>query len=86
MQHLDGNVLAGPLAECFTFDVTTASGRCAGCGDQAMLAQAMVYADDMGYVARCRSCDSVLATVVVDTGRTWISLHGLSALEMPRQP
>jgi hypothetical protein len=49
-----------------------------------MLAQAMVYADDMGYVARCRSCDAVLATVVVDAERTWISLHGLSALEMPR--
>jgi hypothetical protein len=86
MQHLDGNVLAGPLAERFTFDVTTASGRCAGCGDLAMLAQAMVYADAMGYVARCRSCDAVLATVVVDTDRTWLSLHGLSALELPRQP
>lgn len=85
MQHLDGNVLAGPLAEWFTFDVTMASGRCAGCGDLAMLAQAMVYADAMGYVAHCRACDAVLATVVVEAERGWISLHGLSALELPRQ-
>ncbi|HWM32947.1 MAG TPA: DUF6510 family protein [Pseudolysinimonas sp.] len=83
MQHLDGNVLAGPLAGLFAFDVTTASARCAGCGELAMLAQAMVYADAMGYVARCASCDAVLATVVVESERTWISLQGLSALEVP---
>ena len=27
--HLDGNALAGPLADFFSFDVTTATGRCA---------------------------------------------------------
>jgi hypothetical protein len=84
MQHLDGNVLAGPLADVFAFDATAASGRCDGCGDVAMLAAAMVYADAMGYVARCSHCDDVLATVVVGTDRTWISLHGMSALEVPR--
>lgn len=84
MQHLDGNVLAGPLADLFTFDVTTASGRCAGCGDTAMLAQAMVYADAMGYVVHCGNCDHVLATVVVGDDRTWINLHGISALEVVR--
>ncbi len=83
MEHLDGNVLAGPLAGLFAFDVTTASARCAGCGEPAMLAQAMVYADAMGYVARCASCDAVLATVVVESERTWISLPGVSALEVP---
>lgn len=83
MTHLDGNVLAGPLAELFAFDATTASARCIGCGTVAMLATATVYADAMGYVARCPGCDSVLATVVRGEGRTWISLHGISALEVP---
>jgi hypothetical protein len=83
MQHLDGNVLAGPLAELFAFDATTASARCIGCGTVAMLATAMVYADAMGYVVRCPACDGVLATVVRDEGRTWISLIGITALEVP---
>jgi hypothetical protein len=83
MQHLDGNVLAGPLAELFAFDATTASARCIGCGTVAMLAAAMVYADAMGYVVRCPGCDSVLATVVRGEGRSWISLLGISALEVP---
>src|SRR5918994_1022683 len=30
MQHVDGNALAGPLAEFFTFDITMATGRCNG--------------------------------------------------------
>jgi hypothetical protein len=82
MAHLDGNVLAGPLAELFAFDATTASARCAGCGHVALLATAMVHADAMGYVARCAGCDSVLATVVRGEGRTWLSLSGISALEV----
>jgi ribosomal protein S27E len=84
MQHLDGNVLAGPLAELFAFDATTASARCLGCGTIAMLATAMVYADAMGYVVRCPTCDAVLATVVSGEGRTWVSLLGIAALEVPR--
>lgn len=84
MQHLDGNVLAGPLAELFGFDPTTASARCAGCGAVAMLATAMVYVDAMGYVARCPGCDNVLATVVEGDARTWISLRGVTTLEVPR--
>ena len=32
MTHLDGNMLAGTFADLFSFDVTTATARCAGCG------------------------------------------------------
>ena len=30
MQHVDGNAMAGTLAEFFSFDVTTATARCNG--------------------------------------------------------
>lgn len=84
MTHLDGNVLAGALSEVFTADVTTARGRCGGCGHMAVLAEAMVYTDAPGLVARCVGCDQVLATVV-DTGdRVILSLAGLSAVELRR--
>ncbi|MET0975605.1 MAG: DUF6510 family protein [Leifsonia sp.] len=84
MTHLDGNALAGPLADIFRFEATTASARCLGCGRVDVLAHAMVYGDAAGMVARCASCDSVLATVVLSEDRMWLSLSGVSAIEMRR--
>jgi hypothetical protein len=82
--HLDGNVLAGPLSELFSADMTAAVGRCLGCGDEAALACAMVYADDMGYIARCRSCGGVLMTVVHGPGDVRVEMRGISVLRVPR--
>jgi uncharacterized Zn finger protein len=84
MQHVDGNALAGPLAEFFTFDVTMATARCNGCGSIAELARAMVYQSGAGTVVRCGSCGHVLATLVEADDRAWISLAGVSAIEVPR--
>ena len=82
MTHLDGNMLAGAFAELFTFDVTTATARCANCGALAELATAMVYVSDAGSVVRCAGCDGVLATVVHAEGRTWFGLRGITAVEV----
>jgi ribosomal protein S27E len=84
MQHVDGNALAGPLAEFFTFDVTIATARCKGCGTVAELARAMVYQSGPGTVVRCSSCDAVLATLVEADDRAWIGFSGMSAIEVPR--
>ena len=84
MEHVDGNALAGPLAEFFSFDATTATARCNGCGAIAELARAMVYRSGAGTVVRCSSCDHVLATLVEAAGRAWIGLSGISAIEVPR--
>lgn len=84
MQHVDGNSLAGPLAEFFTFDVTTATARCNGCGSVSELARAMVYRSGAGTVVRCGSCDQVLATLVEAGDRAWIGFSGVSAIEVRR--
>ena len=84
MNHVDGNVLAGPLAELFAFDATMASTRCGGCGVVSMLATSMVYMDAMGTVARCADCETVLLTLVVTEDRAWLRTPGLSAIEVPR--
>jgi Family of unknown function (DUF6510) len=84
MQHVDGNALAGPLAEFFTFDITMATGRCNGCGTVAELARAMVYQSGAGTVVRCGSCDHVLATLVESDDRAWIGFSGMSAIEVRR--
>jgi hypothetical protein len=84
MQHVDGNAIAGPLAEFFAFDVTTSLARCNGCGSMAELARAMVYTSPAGSVLRCPSCDQVLATLVESEDRAWIGFSGVSAIEVRR--
>ncbi|HAM27221.1 MAG TPA: hypothetical protein DCP11_11145 [Microbacteriaceae bacterium] len=82
--RLDGNALAGPLSELFTFDSTMASARCLGCGDVAVLARAMVYEDDMGIVVRCSQCEDVLMVVVTEPNCTSIDLRGMAWLQVSR--
>ena len=84
MTHLDGNVLAGPLSEIFSTDMTTAMGRCAGCGDVAPLATAMVYLKPGTFVARCRLCDTILLTLIQSSGTNRLDLAGLAGLALPR--
>ena len=84
MNHVDGNALAGPLAEVFAFDITSAIGRCLGCGASEMIGETMVYSASPGYVVRCPHCDAVLATVVESVDTTWLRLTGISALRIPK--
>jgi len=82
MQPLDGNVLAGVLSDVFSFEPTTTPGRCETCSDVAPLGQALVYGHPMGFVARCRSCGSILAVVVDHGGRTSFAMRGLQWLRV----
>ena len=84
MDHVDGNVLAGPLSELFRFDLTTTSGECRHCGDVTVLARAMVYLDPSGYVVRCCACGGILLAVVIGPERTWVDLSGVAGLQIPR--
>lgn len=75
---LDGNVLAGPLAGAWALDVTVATGRCAGCGDVAVLARAAVFDHPMGWVVRCRACADVLMVVVERPDGVLVAARGLA--------
>lgn len=79
--RLDGNALAGPLADVFGVDVTTAVAHCRGCSAAQPLGSAVVWAASPGWVVRCRGCDLVLATLVVADGRRFLAMPGISALE-----
>lgn len=82
MEHVDGNALAGPLSELFRDDMTTATARCAGCGDISMLAEAMVYDSAPGWAVRCHACGDVLLTLVRVGDKLRIDLRGITALEI----
>jgi hypothetical protein len=82
MEPLDGNSLAGAFAEMFGADMTTARGRCDACGRVGMVGVVVAYPQAAGLVARCPGCDSVLMTVVRADDRAYLSLKGLSFLEV----
>ena len=84
MPQVDGNALAGPLAEFFAFDVTMAVAKCEGCGTTAELARSMVYPSGAGTVVRCGSCGQVLMTLVESEDRAWIRFTGMGAIQVAR--
>lgn len=85
MDVLDGNALAGRLADLLGWDATDSPIRCRSCGAGDAVAVAAVYMSPMGVVARCRSCDAVLLTIVDAVGgRSWFGMPGIDALEVRR--
>jgi len=79
----DGNVLAGPLSEVFAVDVTTAVGRCRGCGSSAAIATLRVHGPQPGLVGRCPGCGDVLLRIVRTPDAVWLDLGGLTSLRIP---
>jgi Family of unknown function (DUF6510) len=83
--ELDGNALAGQLAEVFAFEATTSLAMCANCGSQVPLAAWVVYVNAPGCVARCPTCDRVQVRIVHDENdRWWVDLSGVASLEIIR--
>jgi hypothetical protein len=79
----DGTALAGPLQDLVRVDVTTAVGRCSGCGRTVAMAEVRVFDHAPGVVARCPACDQVLLRLVRGSGRAWLDLRGLTYLQVP---
>ncbi|MEV4295421.1 DUF6510 family protein [Microbispora rosea] len=81
--HLDGNALAGPLAEIFTADVSAAVSRCATCGLTGPVAALRVYDRAPGLVARCPGCEEVVLRLVRSPDAAWLDLRGAVSLRIP---
>ena len=80
--RLDGNAAGGLLAEVFAFEMTTAETVCAGCGAEAPVGAALVYAHGMGTIVRCAGCDTPLIRVARVRGRYWLDLRGMTTLRI----
>ena len=81
-EHLDGNVLAGPLREIFAVDLTAAVGTCAHCRARGPLAESAVYTEAPGTVARCVRCGEVVLRIVRGPEQAWLDLRGLLNIEI----
>ena len=82
MAELDGNALAGSLAEIFAGDLTSAVFVCAGCGGAGAIATLRVYPAGPGDVARCPGCTDVVLRIVRIRDRTVLDLRGAVRLEI----
>ncbi|WP_019547002.1 DUF6510 family protein [Streptomyces sulphureus] len=76
MQHLDGNMLAGPLSEVFAVEPTTALRRCPHCRLVSSLAQLHVYGPQPGITARCPGCSAIALRMARHPGALWLQLGG----------
>ncbi len=80
--YLDGNAAAGELSKIFTMDVTAAEGRCAHCGATKRFAEAHLYMQSPGVVARCAVCEQVLLRLVSVRQRVFLDVRGMTYLSL----
>lgn len=78
--YLDGNAAAGELSKIFAVDVTAAEGQCAHCGTTKRFAEARLYMQCPGVVARCAFCEQVLLRLVTVRDRILLDLSGMTYL------
>ena len=80
--YLDGNAAAGELSKIFALDVTAASGQCAHCGTTRRFAEAHLYMQGPGIVARCAVCENVLLRLVNVRERMFLDMQGMTFLSL----
>jgi hypothetical protein len=80
--YVDGNAAAGDLSKIFAVDVTTAQGQCANCGAIKRFAEAHLYMQAPGVVARCAVCDHILLRLVNARQRVFLDVRGLTYLRL----
>ena len=80
--YLDGNAAAGELSKILAVDVTAAVGQCAHCGATRRFAEAHVYMQGPGVVARCAACEHVLLRLVSVGHRVVLDMRGITDLSL----
>jgi hypothetical protein len=78
--YLDGNAAAGELSQIFARDITAAAGQCAHCGATRRFAEAHLYMQGPGVVARCAVCEHVMLRLVNVRQRVFLDLRGMTYL------
>ena len=80
--YLDGNAAAGELSRVFNIDITAAEGQCASCGAKRRFAEAHLYMQCPGLVARCVVCGEVLLRLANADQRMFLDMRGMTYLSL----
>jgi hypothetical protein len=78
--YLDGNAAGGEFSNMFVHDITTAAGQCSFCGTTRPFAEAHLYMQGPGIVARCPVCEHVLLRLVSVRQRLLLDMRGMTHL------
>ena len=79
---LDGNAIAGLLAELFGREMTIAQSACKACGAVEALGALTAYVHAPGVVIRCRHCETVLMVAVRTRATYRVAFADLGWLEL----
>jgi uncharacterized protein DUF6510 len=82
MNYLDGNAAAGELSKIFAIDLTAAEGQCAHCGTKKRFAEAHLYMQCPGVVARCCVCEHVLLRMANVRQRVFLDMRGMTYMNL----
>lgn len=82
MNYLDGNAAAGELSKIFAIDITAAQGKCAHCGAIRRFAEAHLYMQCPGVVARCCVCEHILLRLANVRQQVFLDVRGITYLVM----
>lgn len=80
---LDGNGVAGLLAEAFGIDLTTVVRTCESCGTAAPVGAHRAYLG-AGVVLRCPGCADVAILIARLPDRNIVQMSGSWSMELPR--
>jgi hypothetical protein len=79
---LDGNAVAGDLAELFGFEMTATVHRCAHCGNVGQMGTLLAWTQGPGITLRCCICRDVVVRIVRTPTRTLIDVSGAAYVEI----
>jgi hypothetical protein len=80
---LDGNAVAGLLAELYEREMTAAKGGCASCGHEAPLGALRAYVRAPGIVLRCPACSDVMLRIVQTPRGTLVDMRATGIAPPP---
>ena len=73
---LDGNAVAGTLAEIYGDEMTTVLAECANCGKVDHVGGLLAYVHAPGIVLRYTACQTVMIRIVQTPKRTYVDVRG----------
>ena len=73
---LDGNAVAGTLAEIYGDDMTTVLAECASCGKVDHVGGLLAFVHAPGIVLRCTACATVMIRIVQTPKGTFVDVRG----------
>ena len=79
-QHIDGNGIAGLLAEIAGAEMTGAMRTCQSCGDRRAVGEHLAYRT-AGVVLRCPTCQDVAVVVGIQEQRLVVDWRGTYELQ-----